>query len=84
MHFFLKNSTYFTEGKKHDSGMLADSGLLQVLEQRAFSPDGRPMCLYGDPAYPLRVQLQAPFKDGHLTPQMQEFNRCMSSADLVW
>ena len=37
------------------------------------------MCIYGDPAYPLRVQLQAPFRNVVLTPQMQAFNSSMSS-----
>ena len=58
--------------------MLADSGLLQELQQYAFSPT-EPMCIYGDPAYPLRVHLQAPFRDGQITPEMEEFNRSMSS-----
>lgn len=59
--------------------MLAESNLLTILEQHAFSPDGEPMCLYGDPAYPLRVHLQAPFRDALMTPAMVEFNRSMSS-----
>ena len=42
--------------------MLRDSGLLQQLERNAFAPNGEPMCLYGDHAYPLRVHLQAPFR----------------------
>ena len=36
------------------------------------------MCLYGDPAYPLRTTLQAPFRNVHLTPQMMLFNKSMS------
>ena len=48
----------FQEGIRHDSGMLADSGLLRDLEQHAFSTTREPMALYGDPAYPLRVHLQ--------------------------
>ena len=68
-----------SEGRKHDSGMLADSGLLDNLEQFAFSPTGEPMCVYGDPAYPLRVHLQCPFRNGILTPQMIAYNRAMSS-----
>lgn len=68
-----------SEGRKHDSGMLADSGLLDNLEQFAFSPTGEPMCIYGDPAYPLRVHLQCPFRNGILTPQMIAYNRAMSS-----
>lgn len=49
--------------------MLRDSHLLDDLELHAFSPAplARPLCLYGDPAYPLR-----------LPPQMEEFNRSMS------
>ena len=37
------------------------------------------MCLYGDPAYPLSVYLQTPFKEIPLTPAMAEFNSAMSS-----
>ena len=59
--------------------MLADSGLLPELERMAFSPTGQPMCVYGDPAYPLRMHLQAPFRGGHITPQMQAYNEAMST-----
>ena len=58
--------------------MLADSGLLQELEHRAFSTMGHPLCINGDPAYPLRVHLQAPFRDGVLTPQMIDFNKSIN------
>lgn len=37
------------------------------------------MCVYGDPAYPLRAHLQGPYKGAVLTLQ-QEFNKSMSSA----
>ena len=37
------------------------------------------MCPYGDPAYPLRVHLQAPFCIGILTRDMQIFNDSMSA-----
>ena len=43
-----------------------------------FTPAGHPLCLYGDPAYPLRVHLQGPFKGAIITPQMQAFNSAMS------
>ena len=59
--------------------MLAESGLLQDLERYAFSTGGQPMCIYGDPAYPLRVHLQGPFQGAVLTPQMEMFNASMSS-----
>ena len=67
------------EGKQHDAGMLAESGLLHDLEKHAFSPTNQPMCLYGDPAYPLRVHLQAPFREDHITLEMAGYNLSMSS-----
>ena len=48
------------EGKRHDSGMLAMSGL-DALQRYSVSPYGHTLCIYGDPAYPLRPCLQAPF-----------------------
>ena len=69
------------EGKRHDSGMLASSGLLRELQRFSFSPiNGLPMCVYGDPAYPLRVHLQGPFRGAVLTQQQMDFNRSMSAA----
>ena len=68
-----------SEGKRNDAGMLAESGLLQDLQRCAISPTGHLICLYGDPAYPLRVHLQGTFKYAILTPQMQEFNAATSA-----
>lgn len=59
--------------------MLADSRLLNDLQAFANSPLGNPYCIYGDQADPLRVHLQAPFRNRALTPQMVDFNRSMSS-----
>ena len=53
--------------------MLAESGLMHDLERHAFSTGGQPLCIYGDPAYPLRVHLQGPFQGAALTPQMEMF-----------
>ena len=66
------------EGKRHDSGMLAQSGLLPQLQQFAHKPNGEPVCIYGDDAYPLQVHLQGPFK-GNRTPQQDAFNTAMSN-----
>ena len=59
--------------------MLADSALLNDLQAFANSPLGNPYCIYGDPAYPLRVHLIAPFRNGALTPPMMAFNQSMST-----
>ena len=58
--------------------MLAESSLLQDLENQAFFPTSEPMCIYGDPAYPLRLHLQAPFTEVQLTPEMVAYNKSMS------
>ena len=71
--------TIYVEGRRHDAALLVESGLLNSLEQHAVSHTGQPLCIYGDPAYPLRVHLQAPYRAAVLTPQMQEFNRSMSA-----
>ena len=57
---------FVAEGRKHDAGMLAESHLLDDLRQYAFSLAGQPLCIYGDPAYPIRVHLQCPFRNGVL------------------
>ena len=59
--------------------MLADSGLLDELEQHAFSTTREPMNLYGDPANPLRVHLQVPYRGAGITPQMELYNKATSS-----
>lgn len=71
------------EGRRHDSGMLADSQLLPELQLRAVDTMGRPLCIYGDPAYPLRVQLQAPFQNAILTQQQRDYNKSMSKVRIA-
>ena len=63
----------------HDARMLVVSNLYDELENFAFSPTGAEICLYGYPAYPLRVHLQAPFRIGILTRNMEIFNGSMSA-----
>ena len=69
----------FQEGRKDDAGMLADPNLLADLNPYALSPAGRPLCIYGDPAYSLRVNLQSPFRNAVLTAQREAYNEAMSS-----
>ena len=67
------------EGRRHDSAMLAMSGLLPQLEQHSISPTGQVLCIYGDPAYPHRLQLQCPYeRRAPLTQEQQAFNQSMS------
>ena len=40
------------------------------------------MALYGDPANPLRVHLQVPYRRAGMTPQMEAYNKA-TSADRI-
>ena len=73
----VSNLFGLVEGKRHDSAMLAESGLLGQLQQHSHAPNGRVLCIYGDPAYPLRIQLQAPFRGPGLNAQQVDFNKSM-------
>ena len=42
-------------------------------------PTGEPVCVYGDPAYPLRVHIQGSFRYGVLTLQTEQYNAEMSA-----
>ena len=68
------------EGRRHDCALLNSSGLLQSLAQHSHSPAGQILCIYGDPAYPVRPQLMGPFKGAHITADQRSFNKAMSKA----
>ena len=67
------------EGKRHDAGMLRESGLMDQLEQHMTMADSTIFSLYGDPAYPLRPHLLAPYRGGIITPDQALFNKRMST-----
>ena len=67
------------EGRRHDSYMLRESGLLHELEQYSYDVEGNSLCIYGDPAYPIRAHLQSPFKGNNITQEQEAYNRSMSS-----
>ena len=55
--------------------MLTDSGLFTRLKNISFDQCNQPLCVYGDPAYLLRVNLQRPFKNAAagLTPEHNNY-----------
>ena len=59
--------------------MLSESNLYNQLVQYAVNINGDPLCIYGDPAYPHRPQLQGPFKGARLTQNEKDWNSAMSS-----
>ena len=58
----IANSFDTEESRRHDSGMLGDSGLLRKLQQHAHGPNWNIICIYHDPVYSLRQQLMGPSK----------------------
>ncbi|GFO31027.1 hypothetical protein PoB_005753200 [Plakobranchus ocellatus] len=67
------------EGRRHDAPMFHESGIITTLEETMNRPDGTPLCLYGNPAYPLRPHLMKPFMGARPTREQEKFNKVMSS-----
>ena len=65
-------------GQRHDNFVLAESGLLAQLKQHALFGNC-PLSIYGDPEYPLSIDLQEPFRGAHLTEEQKRYNKAMSS-----
>lgn len=63
-------------GRRHDSHVLAKSGLLNQLEQK-FNPFQNPPYMYSDTGYPLRKLLIVPFK-GVVNRRQNKVNKRMS------
>ena len=66
-------------GKRHNSDMLADFGFVNQHQQHSFVTGGRPLCIYGDPAYPLRVHSQIGFRGANKTREEELWNSKMCS-----
>ena len=45
-----------TEGRRHDAGILRESGLLEELEQHCNTPDGETLCMYGGRILRIRIK----------------------------
>ena len=68
------------EGRRHDSALLRESGLMEQLDaRRLLDRHGDPFALYVDPAYPLRPYLLCPFGGANIGHDEQEFNCKMLS-----
>ena len=55
-----------------------------MLERYSIARNGSILCIYGDSAYPLRSQLQRPFRSAHITPLQNEWNKAMSRVSVEW
>lgn len=68
-------------GRRHDAGMLQESGLLDALRDK-MAAMGELLLLYGDPAYPVSDYIKAPFRHGAAPRSNVEsnFNERMSGS----
>ena len=74
----IANLFGLVEGRRHVSSMLVMSGMMPVLENFSVRPNRKRVCIYGDPAYPLRWYLYRPLRGSQITPDQNEFNKNMS------
>ena len=58
--------------------MLARSGVLNQYQRFSVDTNRNPLCIYGDPPYPLCLHLQRPFPGAGLTPIQHAWNESMS------
>ena len=74
----IANLTGPFEGRRHDSTMLQQSGALIELQRIAWN-NAHPLCIYGDPAYPLSLHIQTPYNRArNLTQAQDDYNKAMS------
>nr|CAH7726108.1 unnamed protein product [Callosobruchus chinensis] len=66
------------EGRRHDAGILRESGLYGQLEETTVFPEGH-FVIYGDQAYGIRELILCPFPGLNLNPEQEMFNNSMST-----
>ncbi|XP_050513787.1 uncharacterized protein LOC126889496 [Diabrotica virgifera virgifera] len=66
-------------GRRHDAGILRESGLYNQLEEKTRFPDGSTFVLYGDQAYGIRELLLCPYPGQGVNQLQQNFNASMST-----
>ncbi|GAV07919.1 hypothetical protein RvY_17697 [Ramazzottius varieornatus] len=71
-------------GRRHDSGMLAESGLIKLLTTK-MNEIGTIYRIYGDPAYPISEYLEGPFRNGALalSDEQKDFNVAMAGVRIA-
>ena len=67
------------EGRCHDVFMLHEGGLRIEVARKMNKANGDPYVIYGDPAYPVRRHILAPFRGAQLNAAEQNFNAAMSA-----
>lgn len=74
------------EGRRHDIGMLRDSGLIEWLHTNCKHSDGSLYRVYGDPIHPKSDVVFSTHRQNRLSEEELQFNKTMSSsrASVEW
>lgn len=71
------------DGRRNDSFLWNNSGLISQLEQHAHITTGVPLQVYGDPAYSINRYLISPYQGAYLNRDLKEWNKTMSRIRIV-
>ncbi|CAC5389771.1 unnamed protein product [Mytilus coruscus] len=63
------------EGRRHDAGLLRESGICGELQTHITTPTGDIYVIYGDPAYPMTTHIIKPFRGGVISAAQARFNK---------
>ncbi|KIJ52003.1 hypothetical protein M422DRAFT_157204, partial [Sphaerobolus stellatus SS14] len=66
------------DGRRHDETVYKESGLEDLLDKHFWTHDGRPLFIYGDPAYSVSAHVMSPFKEPITSADKRTFNTRMS------
>ncbi|RPA93314.1 hypothetical protein L873DRAFT_1854457 [Choiromyces venosus 120613-1] len=69
------------DGQRNDSFLWHESNLPTILQQHAWTPNGTPLQVYGDPAYNINQFLLSPYQGARITQNEQQWN---CSISCVW
>ncbi|CAC5415893.1 unnamed protein product [Mytilus coruscus] len=67
------------EGRRHDAGLLRESGICGELPTHMTTSTGDIYAIYGDPAYPMTTHIIKPFRGGVISAAQTRFNKKMSA-----
>ncbi|CAC5423121.1 unnamed protein product [Mytilus coruscus] len=67
------------EGRRHDTGLLRESGICGELQTHMTTPTGDIYVIYGDPAYSMTTHIIKPFRGGVISAEQARFNKKMSA-----
>ena len=71
------------DGRRNDAFLWQESGLQNILQQHARSPNGSILQIYGNPAYSINSFLLSPYQGAHITQEQRQWNHAMARLRIV-